>query len=98
MDRVDGQLLPSIGIVVKLRSVDVTRSRSGLLHSCRVQMSNGNELDLMAGRKLAGFWIPMGAVRRGPTVSAYDEFIQFTIGDGEHGHGLAEHDIVRKLF
>jgi hypothetical protein len=40
----------------------------------------------------------MGSERRGPTMSAYDEFAAFASADGRSGFGLAEHGVVRRLF
>jgi hypothetical protein len=40
----------------------------------------------------------MGPERRGPTLSAYDEFLELVTPDGERGHGFIEHASLRRLF
>jgi hypothetical protein len=39
----------------------------------------------------------MGWERIGPTMSAYDEFLEITTGTGRVGYGLVEQGIMRRL-
>jgi hypothetical protein len=39
----------------------------------------------------------MGWTKRGPAMSAYDEFIALRAPDGSMAYGMAEHGVVRQL-
>ena len=80
-----------------ITGIEVTRDASGLLHSARLDTAGG-QVELTAEPRAGGFWVPMGWVRRGPTMSAYDEFLPVVTGDGERGFAMVEHGSVRNLF
>jgi hypothetical protein len=96
-NRVEGFLLTDGG-VTKVASIGVTRDAAGLLAEGELGLADGGPLVLRVTERKGGFWVPMGAERRGPTLSAYDEFSALSSADGEHGHGFIEHAALRRLF
>lgn len=76
---------------------EIARDASGLFAGAKVAFSDSERLALRATRRTGGFWVPMGRERTGPTMSAYDEFLEFATSDGRSGHGLVEQGIVRRL-
>jgi hypothetical protein len=46
----------------------------------------------------AGFWVPMGALRRAPAIRAYDEFVALRTSNGDNGFGVVEQAVVHRLF
>lgn len=96
-DRTDGFVLTAEGA----RPVDalaITRDPAGLCAAVTFDVRDAAPIELTSLGRRAGFWIPMGPERRGPAMSAYDEFAPFRAAGGEVGFGLAEHGIVRRLF
>ena len=79
------------------RLEEITRDASGLFAAAKVTTTDGEVLDLRMTKRLAGFWVPMGWERQGPTMSAYDEVIEVRTADGRAGHGLVEQGIIRQL-
>ncbi len=75
----------------------LTRDPAGLFAAASVTLADGEALDLRMTGRMAGFWVPMGWERQGPTMSAYDELIAIRTGDGRVGHGMVEQGIVRQL-
>jgi hypothetical protein len=78
-------------------TLDLTRSAAGLAHALTLTLDDGERLDLTIGREAAGFWVPMGPERAGPTLSAYDEFVPVAAGPHGNGFGSFEHGILRRL-
>ena len=76
----------------------ITRDAAGLCAGVALKLADGDMLELRSGGRRAGFWVPMGDERDGPTMSCFDEFASFTAADGRAGFGLAEHGVVRRLF
>jgi hypothetical protein len=96
-DRTDGFVLgadDSRGI----DAIELTRDASGLYAEATLRLADGDSLTVRSTDRLGGFWVPMGWERRGPTMSAYDEFCAFCTGDGAKGFGVAEHGTVRMLY
>ena len=77
--------------------LDLTRSAAGLTHSVALTLDGGEQINLTVGRETAGFWVPMGPERAGPTLSAYDEFVPVDAGPLGRGYGSFEHGILRRL-
>jgi len=75
---------------------DITRNASGLLAAIDVHLASGDELVMRAGPS-TGFWAPMGAERRGPTLAAYEECVTLDAGDAGRGTAVIEHGILRRL-
>jgi hypothetical protein len=77
--------------------LDLTRSAAGLTRAVALTLADGEQIDLTVGRETAGFWVPMGPERAGPTLSAYDEFVPVDAGAHGEGFGSFEHGILRRL-
>ena len=75
----------------------LTRDASGLFAAATVGTAEGETLEIRMTDRPAGFWVPMGWERQGPTMSAYDEFLTLRTADGKIGHGMVEQGIVRRL-
>lgn len=76
---------------------ELRRDASGLLADSRM-VGDGFDISLMARRKPAGFWVPMGRDQNsGPTFSAYDEFVALESAGGAVCGGIAEHGILRRV-
>ena len=96
-DRADGFLLDDQARRV-VNAIAVERDASGLCASAELTFNDGATMVLRSGGRRAGFWLPMEWPRRGPAMSAYDEFCSFTTDDGLEGFGVVEHGQIRNLF
>jgi hypothetical protein len=96
-NRVEGFRMRDDG-VVKVTDIAVTRDGAGLLAEADLMLAEGEPLVLRAGARRGGFWVPMGPERRGPTLSAYDEFVELSLPSGDRGYGFIEHAALRRLF
>ena len=76
----------------------ITRDASGLLSAGHLTIEGGERLELRVTEGLAGFWVPMGWERRGPTMSAYDQFARIRTEGGAEGVTLTEQGVVRRIF
>lgn len=74
-------------------ALHVTRDAAGLVVGVEVGLPGREILELRRTQARGGFWVPMGIERRGPTFSAYDEFLTY---DG--GAGVIEQGIRRNLW
>jgi hypothetical protein len=95
--RTDGFVLRADGTQTVV-NIGVVRDASGLAAEIIFTIEGGDELRLRSQGRRGGFWIPMSWERRGPAMSAYDEFAPFTLPDGSTGFGVAEHGTVRQLY
>jgi hypothetical protein len=76
----------------------VVRDSAGLVVGLRLDLDDGETLELVRRGSALGLWCPIGLPEReGPTFSAYDEVIDWEV-DGERGHSLVEQAIVRHVF
>lgn len=75
---------------------EIARDASGLFAAAEIDV-DGIAISLRATRRTAGFWVPMGWERVGPTMSAYDEFLELRTSTGLVGRGLVEQGIIRRL-
>ena len=99
LDRTEGFLLPDGGSPVqRLTGMQITRDADGLLHRVTVTDDDGDTREYTSAGRSGGFWVPMGWIRRGPAMSAYDEFVTLIGPDGSEAFGMAEHGVVRHLF
>lgn len=96
-ERIDGFVLRADG-VQPVTGLGVVRDASGLAAEVIATLDDGTELSMRSQGRRGGFWIPMSWERRGPAMSAYDEFAPFALPDGSPGYGVAEHGTVRQLF
>jgi hypothetical protein len=84
-----------------IEGLEVTRDPAGLCAAATFAQAGADPIEVRSTGRRGGFWIPMGSERRGPAMSAYDEFCGFHAAGGveeEEGFGLAEHGTVRRLF
>ena len=95
-DRTEGYWLTKAAEPVT--RLGVTRDASGLLAAADLTLGTGETVSLRVQERLGGFWVPMGWERRGPTMSAYDEFDRIRTAGGAEGVTLTEQGIVRRLF
>jgi hypothetical protein len=82
----------------RVTGLSVTRDASSLLARTTLTLPDGQEVVISNRGRRAGFWLPMGWERHGPTMGAFDEFFDAEDGSGNRGFGLAEHGIVRHLY
>lgn len=75
---------------------EIARDASGLFAAAEIEVED-ETIALRATRRTGGFWVPMGWERVGPTMSAYDEFVEIGTSTGVLGHGLVEQGIIRRL-
>jgi hypothetical protein len=75
----------------------VTRDAAGFLVEAHLD-GTGGEFDVRAVDRRAGFWVPMGTVRRAPAIRAYDEFVALRTSTGDDGFGVVEQAVVHRLF
>jgi hypothetical protein len=95
-DRTEGYRLGAVAEPVA--AMGVTRDASGLLVAGHLTLAGGEALEVRVTGRLGGFWVPMGWERRGPTMSAYDEFDRARTDGGADGVTLTEQGVVRRIF
>jgi hypothetical protein len=82
----------------RIEAITVTRDASGLFVGTRITFAdNGGHLDVRTSDRVAGFWVPMGWERTGPTMSAYDEFGTLHTSESHRGFGMVEQGILRRI-
>jgi hypothetical protein len=81
-----------------ITKMSVTRDASGLYAGSTFTLSDGTEITQRTTRRPAGFWVPMGWERTGPTMAAYDEFIGLQTGEGADGFALVEQGQIRNIY
>lgn len=94
--RAEGFLLGEVATRVSALE-NIARDASGLFAGCEIVVDGQDTLALRATQRTGGFWVPMGWERIGPTMSAYDEFLQIQTGTGRSGYGLVEQGVIRRL-
>jgi hypothetical protein len=95
-DRTEGYRLGTVA--EPLAGMGVTRDASGLLAAGHFTFDGGAPLEVRVTGRIGGFWVPMGWERRGPTMSAYDEFDRIRTDTGDEGVTLTEQGVVRRIF
>jgi hypothetical protein len=95
-NRIEGFCLSETS-VTRVSQVGATRDGAGLLAAVHLEI-DGTPFEAEVTAKLGGFWVPMGPVRRGPTLSAYDELVELTTPDGRVGHAFVEHAGIRRIY
>jgi hypothetical protein len=81
-----------------ITAVDINRDASGLIDRARLHIEDGREIALRMRRARGGFWVPMGAGGPPPTMSAYDDSVDF-FADGSEaviGAGFTEQGVLRR--
>jgi hypothetical protein len=82
----------------RVMSINVTRDAAGLFAGATVTTAAGTATSLTRIDSLGGFWVPMGWTKRGPAMSAYDEFVRVRTAEGDIAVGVIEHGILRRLY
>jgi hypothetical protein len=95
-DRTEGYRLS--GVAEPVTGMGVTRDASGLLSVGHLTLDGGESLEVRVTERLGGLWVPMGWERRGPTMSAYDEFDRARADGGAVGVTLTEQGVVRRIY
>jgi hypothetical protein len=95
-DRLEGYRLGAASEPIV--GMGITRDPSGLLAAGHLIVEGGERLELRVTEGLGGFWVPMGWERRGPTMSAYDQFARIRTESGAEGVTLTEQGVVRRIF
>jgi hypothetical protein len=95
-DRTEGYRLGEVAEPIV--GMGVTRDASGLLVAGHLTLDGGAPLEARVTERLGGFWVPMGWERRGPTMSAYDQFARIRTDGGDEGVTLTEQGVVRRIF
>src|SRR5439155_13671249 len=75
----------------------VTRDAAGFLVALHLGPP-GAETEVCVTERRAGFWVPMGMVRRAPAIRAFDEFVALRTSDGREGFGVVEQAVVHRLY
>jgi hypothetical protein len=94
--RAEGFVLGEVATPVT-QLTNIARDASGLFAAAEIMIDGKDALEMRATRRTGGFWVPMGWERVGPTMSAYDEFLELRTGTGRTGYGLVEQGIIRRL-
>lgn len=94
----EGYVLGAEDTAVEVKNMSVTRDASGLLAATSLKLDDASTLDLTVCPGGAGFWVPMGSERTGPTMSAYAEFFPVRDANGEEGVGRFEQGVLRTLY
>jgi hypothetical protein len=81
-----------------LQDMGITRDASGLLAAAELRSAGGEAVSLRVTERLGGFWVPMGSERRGPVMSAYDEFDRIRTPAALSGTAICEQGVLRRLF
>jgi hypothetical protein len=96
-DRTEGYLLDE-NRAIAVNTIKVTRDAAGLLASASFPLQGKPDLGFTSLGRVGGFWVPMGWTRRGPAMSAFDEFTPVRTSTGEDSFAMIEHGILRNLF
>ncbi|MEA2172050.1 MAG: hypothetical protein QOF76_5350 [Solirubrobacteraceae bacterium] len=94
----DGFWLDDDGGAEHISKMEVTRDASGLWAAGKFSLDNGEEVTVRTTSRPAGFWVPMGWERTGPTMAAYDEFVGLRTADGVEGMALVEQGQIRNIY
>jgi hypothetical protein len=81
-----------------LDAISITRDATGLFVQGEMRLADSGEiLTIRTGRRRGGFFLPMGWERKGPAMSAYDQFDEVQTSDGAIGFAMIENGIIRHL-
>lgn len=96
--KTDGFRLGEDGAVTHISKMGVTRDASGLFAGGTLALDGEGEIAVRTTDRTAGFWVPMGWERTGPTMAAYDEFVQLRTADGAEAYALVEQGQIRMIY
>lgn len=94
--RADGYLIDERG-ATHIADVRFTRSAAAQFVRCSLSLDDGSTRTVAMRSREAGFWVPMGIEREGPTFGTYDDFLRIDL-DGSPGAGFFEGGIVHRVF
>jgi hypothetical protein len=97
VDHTEGFILDAEGAREVRSMTEIVRDASGLYVSSIVTDDDGEELTLTTAGRAGGFWVPLGAQRSGPVISAYDEYTTSVLGDGQTGITMIEQGVLKTL-
>lgn len=80
---------------------EISRDAQGLFAGCELALADGETIVLGNTARAGGFWVPMGWPRKGPVMSAYDEYDHLAINGGGlavgSGAEMVEQGVLRTL-
>lgn len=82
---------------VPISGMSVTRDASGLYAAGGFTVDGADDIAVETVDRHAGFWVPMGVRRSGPTMASYDEFVTLRTPDGSEAVALVEQGQIRRL-
>ena len=98
----EGFVTRADGSATPIEEIAVTRDASSLCAGLALGLVGNSHLEARNIGRRGGFWAPMGWTRRGPSLGEFDEFAEFTVGDGTGGSaeafGMIAHGIMRALY
>jgi hypothetical protein len=98
----EGFVTRADGSATPIEEIAVTRDASSLCVGLALGLVGNSHLEARNIGRRGGFWAPMGWTRRGPSLGEFDEFAEFTVGDGTGGSaeafGMIAHGIMRALY
>lgn len=97
VDNTEGFILDASGARAVTSITDIVRDASGLYVSSLLTCADGEKLTLATTGRTGGFWVPLGAQRSGPVVSAYDEYTTSSLSDGQTGITMIEQGVLKTL-
>jgi hypothetical protein len=96
-DRTEGFVLSEDGTRPIVAVDEISRDPQGLFSCCELTMADGDTVMLRNTRRAGGFWVPMGWERKGPVMSAYDEYDAVTAPRMGSGAAMIEQGVLRTL-
>jgi hypothetical protein len=97
VDHTEGFILDADGARAVSGMTDIVRDASSLYASSLLTCTDGEELTLATTSRAGGFWLPLGAPRSGPVLSAYDEYTTSSLSDGQTGITMIEQGVLKTL-
>jgi hypothetical protein len=97
VDHTEGFVLDESGSRAVSSITDIVRDASGLYVSSLLTYVDGEELTLATTGRAGGFWLPLGAQRSGPVISAYDEYTTSILSGGQTGVTMIEQGVLKTL-
>jgi hypothetical protein len=96
-DRTEGFVLYEGGKRPIVGLDEIRRDAQGLFSSCELTLADGDTMVLRNTRRAGGFWVPMGWERKGPVMSAYDEYDSVMATGMGSGAAMIEQGVLRTL-
>jgi hypothetical protein len=97
VDHTEGFVLDAFSARAVSSMTEIVRDASGLYASSLLSFADGEELTVATTGRAGGFWLPLGAQRSGPVISAYDEYTTSILSDGQTGITMIEQGVLKTL-